>query len=631
MNLLPVLGRRPSGQTSAGLLGLSVLVLLSCDRAPERLGWQRIDLCLRPPKVQNLGTAPRSLAAQPDLFPLGEGPRKRRTGDERLASLVQGLAASTDVLLQWDVQLGQQPFLVFRPLSRSQPGCELDYLIGVRTADSAITELHREAIPPEDPPTPAARDQVSVDLAPYAGQSVTVVASAQARGQGCGPEPPQVVWASLAVYSRVKTHPGPRNKERPNLLLIGLDTVRADALGFYGRDPSPSPAMDALAAESDVWLQAFSSFNVTNPSFASILTGLYGKNHGVYDLVTPLPDAHLTLAEVLQAAGYETAAVLSARHLGHKQSGLGQGFAEYFTPSGQLSAETAVDTAIAWLGNRRESPFFLWLHLFDPHTPHTPPDPFALGYRPAEPPGVLPVTQWTPFRTPRRVAYSHPVLGGHRDLYVSEVAYTDQQLGRLLEFLRSRRLLDHTLLVLVADHGENLGENQVFFRHSGLWDTTTHVPLLIRWPGLRSAAPRRFPQLVQTLDLFPTVLRALGLPPLPGDGQILAGVPGSPDQNRRLVFAEHSAKTGAMVRTEDFLYMKLERHLFLASGAYLYDLRQDPQQQHNLAGTGLEAEAKLAGYLERWLADRRSTVQPSAPLSQEILEELRSLGYVDGG
>ncbi|MES1244024.1 MAG: sulfatase-like hydrolase/transferase, partial [Acidobacteriota bacterium] len=183
--------------------------------------------------------------------------------------------------------------------------------------------------------------------------------------------------------------------------------------------------------------------------------------------------------------------------------------------------------------------------------------------------------------------------------------------------------LDDTLLVLVADHGESLGEHGVLFRHVGLHDTTTHVPLLIRWPG-HERQGRRIAGLVETLDVFPTILKAAGLTPPASDGQDLATHP-----DRRAVFAEHSDRFGAMVRTRDHKYIWSQGlpKLF-PDGPYLYDLKVDPGETRNLAGQGLPEEKRLSDLLRRWQQDRRPA--PEARPREQSDEEkarLKALGY----
>jgi hypothetical protein len=173
-------------------------------------------------------------------------------------------------------------------------------------------------------------------------------------------------------------------------------------------------------------------------------------------------------------------------------------------------------------------------------------------------------------------------------------------------------MLAHTIVALVSDHGENLGEHGVQCRHPGLFDTTTHVPLLVRWPG-ETRSGRRIAGLVQHLDLFPTLLRAAGLEPPPSDGLDLRELTGEGRPGRRAVFAEHSEHLGEMVRTASAsLFRSRGESVFFRPGDYVYDLRRDPHQEQNLAGAGSADESALASLLDRWLADHRGAAQPPA-------------------
>ena len=565
---------------------LGVLAVLSgCQLEPAPLlPWTRTDLSRQAyileagepatPKLSFLGSAevrdmrlvPKSQLA---AFPT------------RTAGQVQALEMKAGTRLRWSVPAG---YFSFTPLGSDAP---CTYRVGVRVGGQ-VQELFRTESAPMGPTAPGV---VELDLPEKADLLL----------QLDGPPGASALWGSPAIYFR-EARPK-RKTTRPDILLVGLDTFRADALGR-----SLTPNLDQLAEESDVWLDAYTAFNSTNPSFASMMTGLYGKSHGVYDLRTPLPQSHVTLAEHLSSAGYDTFAVISAVHLGDHASGLGQGFREVALASEHLAAELAVDTTLDWIAGRKgDKPAFIWLHLFDPHTPHTPPQPYALGLRPAFPLGLDPVRAWVPFRQLGLRKFTEPVLGGQRDLYDGEVAYLDRQIGRLLDFLN----LDNTILIVVADHGESLGEHGIFFRHLGLHDTTTHVPLMIRWPDRQG---RKIEGLVQTIDLFPTILRAAGLSVPPQEGQDL-------EKTRRAVFAEHSGRLGAMVRTLDFKYIQ--------PGPKLYDLKADPKETRNLAGRGLAIEKELAGLLRRWQADRRSHPEPRpVEPSDEEKARLRALGYV---
>ncbi|MCP4657657.1 MAG: sulfatase [bacterium] len=577
------------------------------ERLPEGLEWRAEEAAVMVPHRATTEPWPASVKAP-------------------LPGYVRALQTPLGARLGWTVALGEAPYFSFIPLRTGDgQGCRYRYRVGVEPAEGRLIELVSHSVETEARPAPA---PVAVDLGPYAGAEVRLLIQTDPASTGCKAQPGAGLWGSPALYDRRPAPPVAGSSERPNVLLISFDALRADMLGAYGRRPSVTPTIDELAAESDVWEWAFSCFNGTNPSFASVMTGLYGKNHGVYELTTPLPDSPPTLAEILTAAGYRSAAILSAHHMRHENSGLGRGFAQFTAAPRRWSAELAADMAMAWIAEQ-DRPFFLWLHFFDPHSPHTPPQPYALGFRPAVAAGLSPVDSWSAFRSPGALDYRHPRLGAHELLYLGEVAYLDRQVDRLLDFLRSRGLLHTSVLALVSDHGENLTEHGVRFRHSGLWDTTTRIPLLIRWPGPRRPG-RTFPGLAQTIDLFPTLLKALGLEVPVQDGRDLRQWTESPSSGRRLVFAEHMERRGAMVRSTEHLYMTIRDHRSLAAGAYLYDLEGDPQQRINLAGSRPEIERELGAILARWQAERRDMAPaPSGPLTEEEQEELRALGYLD--
>lgn len=626
------------------LLGLAAFLCLSGCRAREEAAvpppWQRIDLWQVKPEAEMVPGNNKWLrpAAQvigylgaEEVRDMSRVPARQLTAFPRRTAgqirVVEQLAGSR---VKWRMRIGPDAYFSFIPLG-TQKGCACTYRFGVRDA-GVIKELYRiEA----QPVGPLAASTVEVDLSPYIGREVDLLFQVEAPPEALVPVPgrpfPTALIGSPALYQRQPPQRPPTpTADRPNILLIGLDTLRADHVGAWGREPSLTPAMDRLAGESDVWLDAYSAFNVTNPSFASILTGLYGKNHGIYDLRTPLPPSHTTLAEHLRGAGYETLAIISAAHLGDHNSGLGQGFQDVTRATEHFAGELAVDMALDWIAARDgKRPFFAWLHLFDPHTPHTPPQPYALGFRPASFVGFDPVRAWVPFRQPGPRGFDEPVLGGHRDLYDGEVAYLDRQVGRLLGFLESRGLLENTLIALVADHGESLGEHGILYRHVGLHDTTTHVPLMIRWPG-RERTGRRIEGLVQTIDLFPTLLKAAKLEVPPQDGTDLRELTGDGKRGRRAVFAEHAGKLGLMVRTPEAKYILSQGNArFIPDGASFYDLKADPAETRNLAGQGLPAEQQLADLLRRWLADRRHS--PEAQPREQSDEEkarLKALGYL---
>ncbi|MFL6194383.1 MAG: sulfatase [Thermoanaerobaculia bacterium] len=612
---------------------LTLLALCACR--PSTGAWVRTDLQATPATVDSMPPDWKEAVFRRISYLGAEEVRDLRfvppqqliAFPKRTAGQVPALEQRASSRVAWKLQPGRDAYLSFVPLGTTD-GCVCTYRVGVREGDQITELLHVDAAPAGSI-APAA---VEIDLTPFAGREIDLLFQVDGSAAHAPDQPvPSVLWGSPAVYGRADLPAAKQGRGgHPNILLIGIDTLRADALGPWGRTPSLSPSLDRLAGESDVWLDAYSVFNVTNPSFASILTGLYGKNHGVYDLQTPLPPSHTTMAEVLSGAGYDTLALISASHLGDHNSGLGQGFAEVATATEHAAAEWPVDATLDWLAKRaeRERPFFIWLHLFDPHTPHTPPQPYALGFRPAEAMGLAPVRSWSPFRQPEPKGFTEGVLGAGRELYDGEVAYTDRQVGRLLDFLESRGLLEDTVVVVVADHGENLGDHGVRFRHIGLFDTTTHVPLMIRWPG-RAQAGRRIAGLVETVDLFPTLLKAAGVVVPKSDGEDLRELTSGDRHGRRAVFSEHASRLGVSVRTPEYRYgLSQGNAKFFPDGPYLYDLKADPGENRNLAGQGLAIEKELNSLLLRWLADhRRGPDTKSRDLTDEEEQRLRALGY----
>lgn len=652
------------------LCGLATALLCACREpaAPAAGAWRHLDLAAETPTVE--ASAQRGLdddaggtlsyravvgyLGSREVRDLARVPASQLTAfPHQNAGQAAVIEQAPGSRLAWHVTLGQTPVFTFTPLADDDQPCPCTFRAGLRTATGEIVELFRHptgaagaraAAPAEELPAQVAQRgtgmPVELDLSPWAGQQVDLLLQVEPPPGGSRPGA-RARWASPALFDR-SADPGtgrPRTGGPPNIVLIGIDTLRADHVGAWGdgaetawQRVSLTPAIDRLAADSDLWLDAYSTFNVTNPSFASILTGLYGKNHGVYDLQTPLPAGHTTLAELLSDAGYATLAVISASHLGDHNSGLGQGFDTVVTASEHAAAERSLAVAMDWIA-AQDGPYFVWLHLFDPHTPHTPPQPYASGLRPAAVNGPLPVTAWIPFRPVGPVVYEQPVLGGHRDLYAGEVAYLDRQLGRFVGFLDSRGAAADTVLALTSDHGENLGEHGILDRHIGLWETTTHVPLMIRWPtgpGSHAASRgRRFHGLVQTLDLFPTLLAAAGLTPPPQDGEDLRQLTADGRRGRRAVFAEHASLLGLTVRTATHRLMKSAGNPQVRDGSYLFDLTNDPQETRNLTGLATPTEKALADLLTRWLNDRRPTEQAlPRQLSQEEIERLRALGYL---
>ncbi|HEV7767041.1 MAG TPA: sulfatase [Thermoanaerobaculia bacterium] len=494
-------------------------------------------------------------------------------------SRVRGLRIAAGVRVSYRVDVGEEAFLSFIPLRAGTEGCRYRYRVAAD--EKELVNVIAEA-------GSSAPETVIADLDAYAGKTIELLLITDAVGARCGGSGIETpVWGSPRVQSRcIDCAVRPKTKAPLNVIFISFDAMRADAIG-----PRLTPRIEQLKAKSEVWTDVYSTFNATNPSFASTMTGFYGPRHGVYDLQTQLPSSFTTLAEILRTAGYRTGAIVSAQHLSDAASGLGQGFEDYIVAPRRYSAEMAADLAMEWL-DERPSPFFLWLHFFDPHTPHDAPRPYATGHRPEAPTGMKPPTKWVAFRSPGAVEYRDPQLRAHEDLYDAEVAYLDRQIDRILDFLDSRGLLERSIVVLTSDHGENGRDDRVPFRHAGLWDATTHIPLIIHRPD---AQPRVHHGLAQNIDILPTLLAMLSM-----DAPATDGVSLLDHESRAAIFAEHSHHSGAMVRDRDFLYNWSKGNPFVPDGAMLFDLRRDPRQQTNLASSRPEVVATYAAKLEAW-------------------------------
>ena len=284
-----------------------------------------------------------------------------------------------------------------------------------------------------------------------------------------------------------------------NVVLISIDTLRADHLGSYGHAAARTPVLDGLAARGARFERATSVMPLTLPSHSSLMTGTFPTFHGVRDNGGfYLSDEAETLAEVLAVQGYATAGFVAAFVLDSRW-GISQGFGHYFDDFDlaeqrdakgmdaiQRPGRDVVDQAINWLDRRAESvdsksPFFTWLHLYDPHTPYTAPDDLARQF---------PATR--------------------EGAYDAEIAETDRQIGRLFEHLKSLGELDDTLVVVVADHGEMLGEHDEVTHGFFIYEAATHIPMIFSGPGVD---PTVVPDQVRIIDVMPTVLDLLGKSP----------------------------------------------------------------------------------------------------------------------
>ncbi len=439
--------------------------------------------------------------------------------------------------------------------------------------------------------------------------------------------------------------------ERWNLVLITLDTLRADHLGCYGYIRARTPNIDGFANEALRYQCAYSVINTTLASHAAMMTGRYPQGLGIPRNSFPLARDIPTLAELLRDEGYTTAAFVSASSL-HSSMGLARGFETYDEDFGilhlnqeQRRAESTTTAAGRWLGeNGAGKPFFLWVHYFDPHYPYAPPPPFDTIYGsdyqgPADGSMEYLATLRLPQARPTPEDLQQMV-----DLYDGEIAYLDHWLGKLIERLEAPGIGERTLVVITADHGEQLLECEVLFNHGlYLYQPSVAVPLLIRFPEPLKVTPAAA-STVQTLDILPTMLAAAGVtsPPDSG-GRSLIPLPGCREpaagqEGPRPAFAEAS-RPWHVERGHPDEYQNLRKAAMVVSYPWklvetpylhqveLYNLDQDPGERNNVAGGNPELAADLRRLISGW---RDGAQDGSARPDDENLRRLEALGYVEG-
>ena len=423
----------------------------------------------------------------------------------------------------------------------------------------------------------------------------------------------RALLALIALLALLPAGCGERRTRPRNLLLITLDTLRADRLGSYGHAAARTSNLDRLAARGLRFERAVTVTPLTLPAHASLMTGTQPGFHGVRDNGGfYLDDDAETLAEILAARGFRTGGFVGAFVLDSRW-GIAQGFERFFDDFDLTEFEDArgmdaiqrpgsevVDQALAWLGEEAETPFFAWVHLYDPHTPYSAPEPFR-----------------SRFPATREGAYD------------AEIAFTDAQVGRLLEALETQGRLDDTLVAVLADHGEMLGEHGEVTHGFFVYDAALRVPLLLAGPGVPAAVIDRQ---VRIIDLLPTLLARFGLEP-PAAAQGVDLLPFASGGGQRLPalaeswFPRYHYGWSELVTLQDgrLKYIRAPR-------PELYDLTVDPGERDNLAERQPQRAASLAAALERLLAETSTdrVVEPR-PIDAETASRLEALGYLGGG
>ena len=422
-----------------------------------------------------------------------------------------------------------------------------------------------------------------------------------------------LILAALTAFCAAAQTPA---KPPLNVVLITIDTLRADHVGCYGYKQIKTPNIDGLAADGMRFESAFAVVPVTLPSHSSMLTGTYPMLSGMHDFSgNKLSPLQPTLASVLKQAGYQTGAVIGAAVL-DSRFGLNQGFDFYYDhfdfsrldetnlDEMERPGNVVADVALDWLAKNSQKKFFLWMHLYDPHFPYHPPEPYSREYA-AQP-------------------------------YDGEIAFADEQVGRLLRFLKEKGIYQNTVIVLCGDHGESLGEHGEKTHGFFIYNATMHVPLIIRLPESRlpEKAARTVADPVSLVDLMPTVLGAVGLE-IPSQVQghnLLPELRGDrTDQlNRdRVLYGETFMPRIHFNWSELRGSENTKYHFIDAPRPELYDLSKDPGEVHNLftekKAVAEEMRAKLVSLIRDYSAGKEMAEKTG--LDPALMERLKALGY----
>ena len=425
-----------------------------------------------------------------------------------------------------------------------------------------------------------------------------------------------------------------QHAKKPNIILITLDTTRADRLGCYGYRRQTSPNIDKLAEESVLYTRAIAPSSWTLPSHASLFTGKFTSSHGArYDPEGPLlltdaisgPESwdayrarglaqnEVTLAEVLKETGYTTAAVVGGPWM-KRIFGLNKGFDYYNdsqigTVNGRLASQVTT-SALNWLERRREKKFFLFLNYFDPHGPYSPPEGFALRFLPKG-------TNFTG---------REPTLEEINALYDAEILYMDHYIGRFLQKLKVENLYNDTLIIVTSDHGELFGEHGKFGHGHYLYQEELHVPLFIKYPA-GEVSPKRTDLRAQLTDILPMIYERVGIT-IPGNIQ---GT--SPSQIKHPIIAETYplpliSKDGSWQSIFEgdfkFIWNSKNQHM-------LFNLKDDPEENVNIIVQDSKRTERMWAQMEQYLAKlpKPGLALPAGEPDDQTKEALKSLGYVN--
>ncbi len=496
---------------------------------------------------------------------------------------------------------GEKPRLTLRLLAGDEEVLRKEYDLESRRSDRA--HWHSERL----------------DLSPWSEQELEARFELSVAGERLG----LAIVAEAAISHR--------GEHIATVTLITSDTHRGDHLSATG-DRVETPVLDALAGRGVLFENALSSTNVTNPSHVALMTATTPRDTHILNNNTPLSPAAVTLAERFAEEGYRTFAALSASHLRPSESGLGQGFDRVNGPlTGERKGSETLDVLEGWLRDAAGQPLFVWLHLFDAHAPYQPPARYAKRYwQGGDPYAETDTPDMPPIEIP-------PFLEGLTDkafpyaMYRGEVDFVDELIGRLLEQERIAK----GILAFTGDHGESFGEHGVWWDHADLYPETTHVPLILVWPGgpagIRSDAP------VEMIDIGRTLLDLSGLEQASFPGRDLRwGIDDPAASQARFQLSAHGF-VASVVSGKWQLHLHLRRHKEWAIEEWreeheveLFDLEKDPGSLHNLARDPAykERARRLRQAVIDWLGHASAHgLDSSKMLTESALESLKGMGY----
>ena len=424
---------------------------------------------------------------------------------------------------------------------------------------------------------------------------------------------------------------------RPNVIILLVDTLRADHLSYHGYERKTSSNLDRFAQSAVIFLANQSPASRTGPAMASLFTGLHVRSHGVVNPLDQvdgkgvLEESRSTLAEILTAAGYVCRGIVSNLNVGSAY-GFGQGFEDYIEVPHSTDASMINVAALGWIDQARDQPFLLYLHYMEPHSRYQAPLAYRRKY--VDPNYQGPINFKSQQLDRFLLGTLHATAADQHHLaalYDQEIYSWDIRFGNFHRALEERGLLENTIVVFVADHGEELFDHGSVFHGYTLYGEQLHVPLLIYAPGL---APRRVTTVTRSIDLVPTMLELTGVAiPDHIQGRSLVSLMRGESETDRPVFSEAGIRAKKTVRLRAFQangWKYIEHFLPMGKPPELYDLTADPAEQNNVyAAQGKKAE-ELKGLMESFLEDIPEIDSRSVQLTREELQRLETLGYGGG-